>query len=76
MHWTNVRQIADVLGRANGRRGAGTLAALVAEGPAPIRSEFEDVVRQDRPRGWISPASGRRRATGPGSLSRSWSPSA
>jgi very-short-patch-repair endonuclease len=44
MHWTNVRQITDVLGRANGRRGAARLAALVADGPAPTRSEFEDVV--------------------------------
>jgi very-short-patch-repair endonuclease len=44
MHWRNVRQIADVLGRANGRRGAARLAALVADGPAPTRSEFEDVV--------------------------------
>jgi hypothetical protein len=44
MHWTNVRQLAEVLGRANGRRGAARLAALVADGPAPTRSEFEDVV--------------------------------
>jgi very-short-patch-repair endonuclease len=44
MHWTNVRQIADVLARANGRRGAARLAALIADGPAPTRSELEDVV--------------------------------
>ncbi|MGI9098044.1 MAG: type IV toxin-antitoxin system AbiEi family antitoxin domain-containing protein [Solirubrobacteraceae bacterium] len=44
MRWTNVRQIADVLTRANGRRGAHRLAALIADGPAPTRSEFEDVV--------------------------------
>ena len=44
MHWTNVRQLADVLARANGRRGAARLAALVADGPAPTRSELEDVV--------------------------------
>jgi predicted transcriptional regulator of viral defense system len=44
MHWTNVRQIADVLTRANGRRGARRLAALVADGPSPTRSELEDVV--------------------------------
>ena len=44
MHWTNVRQIADVLARANGRRGGARLAALVADGPAPTCSELEDVV--------------------------------
>jgi very-short-patch-repair endonuclease len=42
--WTNVRQLADVLGRANGRHGAPRLAALIADGPAPTRSEFEDLV--------------------------------
>jgi hypothetical protein len=41
MHGTNVRQIADVLGCANGRRGA---VRLAADGPAPTRSEFEDIV--------------------------------
>ncbi len=41
---THVRQIADVLTRSNGRRGASRLAALIAEGPAPTRSELEDVV--------------------------------
>jgi very-short-patch-repair endonuclease len=44
MRWTNVRQIADVLTRCNGRRGAPRLAALIADGPAPTRSEFEDLV--------------------------------
>ena len=44
MHLTNVRQIADVLERANGRRGAGRLAALIADGPTPTRSELEDLV--------------------------------
>jgi very-short-patch-repair endonuclease len=41
---THVRQIADVLTRANGRRGASRLAALIADGPAPTRSVLEDVV--------------------------------
>ncbi|MDX6680186.1 MAG: hypothetical protein QOG94_225 [Solirubrobacteraceae bacterium] len=44
LHLTNVRQIADVLTRAQGRRGAQRLAALVADGPAPTRSELEDLV--------------------------------
>jgi very-short-patch-repair endonuclease len=41
---THVRLIADVLTRANGRRGASRLAALIADGPAPTRSVLEDVV--------------------------------
>jgi len=43
-HRTNVRQIADVLARANGHRGAKKLADLIATGPAPTRSELEDLV--------------------------------
>lgn len=41
---TSVRQIADVLSRANGHRGAKKLADLIATGPAPTRSELEDLV--------------------------------
>jgi predicted transcriptional regulator of viral defense system len=44
LHLTNVRLIADVLTRARGRRGAHRLAALIADGPAPTRSELEDLV--------------------------------
>lgn len=44
MNLTHVRRIADVLTRANGRRGATRLAALIADGPAPTRSELEDVM--------------------------------
>ena len=44
MNLTSVRQIADVLTRSNGRRGAKRLAALIADGPAPTRSELEDMV--------------------------------
>ena len=40
----NLRAIADVLTRANGRRGAPRLAALFAEGPTPTRSDLEDLV--------------------------------
>ncbi len=40
----DVRQIADVLGRANGHRGAKKLTDLIATGPAPTRSELEDIV--------------------------------
>jgi very-short-patch-repair endonuclease len=40
----NVRQLADMLTRAQGHRGAGALRGLVADGPAPTRSELEDIV--------------------------------
>lgn len=43
-HRASVRQIADVLARANGHRGARRLAELIATGPAPTRSELEDLV--------------------------------
>lgn len=43
-HRTSVRQIADVLARANGHRGRKKLADLIATGPAPTRSELEDLV--------------------------------
>ena len=39
----NVRQIAEVLARAQGRRGARALAQLIATGPAPTVSEAEDI---------------------------------
>jgi hypothetical protein len=42
--WTNVDQIAEVLARANGHRGAARIAAIIATGPAPTRSGNEDVV--------------------------------
>jgi very-short-patch-repair endonuclease/predicted transcriptional regulator of viral defense system len=41
---TNVRQIADVLHRANGHEGTRRLAAVIASGPAPTVSGDEDVV--------------------------------
>lgn len=40
----NVRQIADVLRRANGHRAVGRLAALIATGAAPTYSGDEDLV--------------------------------
>jgi len=51
----NVRQIADVLDRANGHRGAKRLADLIATGPAPTRSELEDLVLDMLLRGGLSP---------------------
>lgn len=39
-----VRQIADVLRRANGHRATRRLAGLIADGPAPTYSGDEDVV--------------------------------
>jgi very-short-patch-repair endonuclease len=44
LNLVSVRQIADVLTRANGRRGAHRLAALVMDGPTPTRSPLEDIV--------------------------------
>jgi predicted transcriptional regulator of viral defense system len=41
---TNVRQLADVLRRANGHRATGRLAAVIATGPAPTVSGDEDLV--------------------------------
>ncbi len=40
----SVRQIADVLRRANGQRATRRLAAVIATGPAPTYSGHEDVV--------------------------------
>jgi hypothetical protein len=40
----NIRQLVDVLARARGHRGAAALRAVIADGPAPTRSELEDVV--------------------------------
>lgn len=44
LNLVNVRQLVDLLTRAGARRGVRTLARLVADGPAPTRSELEDVV--------------------------------
>lgn len=41
---TNVRQIADVLRRANGHKATRRLAAIIATGPAPTYSGHEDIV--------------------------------
>lgn len=41
---TNVRQIADVLRRANGLAGTRRLGAIIAAGAAPTASGDEDVV--------------------------------
>lgn len=40
----NIRQLVDLLGRSGTRRGVRRLARLVADGPAPTRSDLEDVV--------------------------------
>jgi predicted transcriptional regulator of viral defense system len=40
----NLRQLADVLARHPRRRGSARLARIIATGPAPTRSELEDVV--------------------------------
>jgi very-short-patch-repair endonuclease len=40
----NVRQLAELIARAGARRGTRRLVAIIATGPAPTRSELEDVV--------------------------------
>jgi hypothetical protein len=40
----DLRRLGDVLGRANGHRGAGPLALLVGAGAVPTRSVFEDLL--------------------------------
>lgn len=44
LNLTSVREIAELIARSRGRRGVARLAATVADGPAPTRSELEDVV--------------------------------
>ncbi|HEX6742558.1 MAG TPA: type IV toxin-antitoxin system AbiEi family antitoxin domain-containing protein, partial [Solirubrobacteraceae bacterium] len=44
LHRVNVRQVAETLARHRGRRGAARLADIIATGPAPTKSELEDVV--------------------------------
>jgi hypothetical protein len=44
LHRVNVRQLADALARHERRRGTARLAEIIATGPAPTRSELEDVV--------------------------------
>ena len=39
-----IRQILDLLERANGHRGAERLRAVIADGPAPTRSDLEDLL--------------------------------
>lgn len=44
LYRVNVRQLAQTLARHPRRRGAARLAEIIATGPAPTRSELEDVV--------------------------------
>jgi very-short-patch-repair endonuclease len=44
LHLTNVRQLAETIQRAGRRHGSSRLAGVIATGPAPTRSELEDVV--------------------------------
>ncbi len=43
-HRVNVRQLLELLARANGHRGVANLRAAIADGPTPTRSELEDIV--------------------------------
>jgi very-short-patch-repair endonuclease len=44
LYRVNVRQLAETLARHRGRKGAARLADIIATGPAPTKSELEDVV--------------------------------
>jgi elongation factor P len=44
LYRVNIRQLAETLARHRRRRGAAKLANIIATGPAPTRSELEDVV--------------------------------
>lgn len=43
-HRVNVRQLLEILQRHPGHRGAAKLRAAIADGPAPTRSDHEDLV--------------------------------
>jgi very-short-patch-repair endonuclease len=44
LHRVNLGGLAETIGRLGSRRGVRNLARIVAQGPAPTRSELEDVV--------------------------------
>jgi very-short-patch-repair endonuclease len=44
LHHVSVRGLDETIGRAGRRRGTARLARVIAAGPAPTRSELEDVV--------------------------------
>jgi hypothetical protein len=43
-HAVSIRQILELLDRANGHHGAARLRAVIADGPAPTRSDLEDLL--------------------------------
>ncbi len=49
----SVRQVLEVAARCNGRPGVGALRAAIADGPAPTRSDREDLVLDLLDRGAI-----------------------
>lgn len=52
-HRVNVRQMLEVAARCNGHPGVGALRAAIADGPAPTRSDLEDLVLDLLDRGGI-----------------------
>jgi hypothetical protein len=54
MRRVGIPQLAEVLARLRPRRGASTLARIITAGPAPTRSELEDVVLDLILRGGLS----------------------
>jgi hypothetical protein len=55
LYRVNMRQLLEVLARFEGRRGTRNFARIVATGPAPTRSELEDVVLDLALRGGLAP---------------------
>jgi len=53
IHRVSMRQFRELLARSNGHPGARALGAVVAEGPAPTRSELENVLLDLLDRGGI-----------------------
>ena len=43
-HVVSIRQILELIARSNGHHGAAKLRAVTADGPAPTRSELEDLL--------------------------------
>ena len=52
-HQVNVRQMLEAAARCNGHPGVGALRAVIADGPAPTRSDLEDLLLDLLDRGGI-----------------------
>lgn len=54
LHRVNLRQMLEVISRCNGHPGIGALRTAIADGPAPTRSDLEDLVLDLLDRGAIT----------------------